>query len=154
MLDAYLTDIAQLLAEQRWQEAESAALALPNIAVFLSERDGRSSLERYRDWCRLWVAEQESDGTYDAWYARATSNGNSLEEGIPRRALRSLRLHRLMRIGSIVVGQRVTDGLETQGMTASRLCRALIRATSNWYSRYALRSEGVQRKLSKLAVLR
>jgi hypothetical protein len=154
MLDVYLSDIASLLGKQRWEEAETAALALPNIAVSLSEEDGRSSLERYREWCRVWIAGQEREETYAQWYERTTGDGSSFTEGVPVSALRSLRLHRLMRTGDILIAPRMAAAFETQGVDVTHLCQRLIRAMNDWYARFALRNESVQQRLARLAVLR
>lgn len=153
MLEAYQTDIARLLADERWEEAESRALALPNIAVSLTEPDGRSSLERYRDWCRTWVEEAGPEELYEDWYRRS-SRGDELVEGVPRKALRSLQLHRLIRTGEISFSGRHPQVLQQPAAGLVQRCRALMRATHAWYARRGSRDPLVQSRLSQLAVLR
>src|SRR6202140_3496290 len=55
MFDTYLTDIEQLLHHQIWSAALTDALALPHIAVALSDARRRSSDERYKAWCATWI---------------------------------------------------------------------------------------------------
>src|ERR1700733_666827 len=55
MFDTYLTDIEQLLHHQIWPTALTDALALPHIAVALSDTRRRSSGERYQAWCAEWI---------------------------------------------------------------------------------------------------
>src|ERR1700722_9937012 len=63
MFDTYLTDIEQLLHHQIWNAALTDALALPHIAVALSDARRRSSAERYQAWCATWIrADAASDG--------------------------------------------------------------------------------------------
>src|ERR1700733_13112047 len=56
MFDTYLTDIEQLLHHQVWTTALTDALALPHIAVALSDTRRRSSGERYQGWCTTWIS--------------------------------------------------------------------------------------------------
>src|SRR5580700_314515 len=101
MFDTYLTDIEQLLHHQIWSAALTDALALPHIAVALSDARRRSSGERYKAWCATWIRPHSQGGDDPAaegarlfrmWCERA---GRVEQEGallVPVRALRQLRL--------------------------------------------------------------
>src|SRR6202167_3124975 len=62
MFDTYLTDIEQLLHHQIWSAALTDALALPHIAVALSDARRRSSAERYKSWCATWIRPDTTTG--------------------------------------------------------------------------------------------
>ena len=55
MLASYLTDIEQLLDEQRWDAALREACDLPRIAVALSDPQLRCSGDEVGMWCRQWI---------------------------------------------------------------------------------------------------
>ena len=55
MLTGYLTDIEQLLEEQRWDAALREARELPRIAVALSDPQFRCSGEAVGVWCEQWL---------------------------------------------------------------------------------------------------
>ena len=55
MLGSYLTDIEQLLDDQRWDAALRDAADLPRIAVALSDPLMRASSEEVAAWCGRWI---------------------------------------------------------------------------------------------------
>src|ERR1700739_4308668 len=61
MLASYMTDIEQLLDEQRWEAALREALDLPQIAVALSDPQLSFTGERLEAWCDEWIRPAEPD---------------------------------------------------------------------------------------------
>src|SRR6185437_1155631 len=59
MIATYLTDIEQMLDEQRWDAALREASDLPRIAVALADPQLRSSGEEIRNWCQQWIQPPE-----------------------------------------------------------------------------------------------
>ena len=60
MLASYLTDIEQLLDEQRWDAALREACDLPRIAVALSDPQLRCSREEVGIWCAQWMPAKDA----------------------------------------------------------------------------------------------
>lgn len=163
MFDTYLTDIEQLLHHQLWNAALTDALALPHIAVSLSDARRRSSGERYKAWCATWIrpdvqasGDAAADGArlFQMWCERA---GHAEQEGalvVPVRALRQLRLRRLARPmtpGCHPLQPKTCDGDARQ---AVEVCSLLVDAANRWYTRRAARDAIVQANLARLAVMR
>jgi hypothetical protein len=163
MFDTYLTDIEQLLHHQVWMTALTDALALPHIAVALSDTRRRSSGERYQGWCTTWIsadAHADTDAAarsarlFRMWCERA---GKPEQEGalaVPVRALRQLRLRRLARPmspGCHPLQPKTTDADAAQ---AVEVCTLLSDAANRWYTRHAARDDIVQANLARLAVIR
>ena len=67
MIATYLTDIEQMLDEERWDAALREASDLPRIAVALADPGLRSPGEQVEHWCQEWVqlpgAKREARGT-------------------------------------------------------------------------------------------
>src|ERR1044071_7516143 len=61
MLGSYLSDVEQLLDEQRWEAALREALDLPQIAVALSDAHLGASGERIKAWCDEWIRPVDPD---------------------------------------------------------------------------------------------
>ena len=101
MLASYLTDIEQLLDEQRWDAALREACDLPRIAVALSDPELRCS----GDAGRPVVPSVDSAAEPDAPDARLRQPVPGVEAGapspaptsVPTRALRRLQLRRHVR---------------------------------------------------------
>jgi hypothetical protein len=163
MFDTYLTDIEQLLHHQIWSAALTDALALPHIAVALSDSRRRSSGERYKFWCATWVsadahtadaATAEGARLFQMWCERA---GRDEPEGalvVPVRALRQLRLRRLARPMSPGCHPSQPLTCDADAAQAVEVCTLLVDAANRWYTRRAARDNIVQANLARLAVMR
>jgi len=163
MFDTYLTDIEQLLHHQIWSAALTDALALPHIAVALSDPRRRSSAERYQAWCGTWI-RPEAHASADAaalgarffrmWCERA---GDVEQDGallVPLRALRQLRLRRLARPMSPGCHPQQPKTCDADATQAVEICTLLVDAANRWYTRRAARDDVVQANLARLAVMR
>ena len=163
MFDTYLTDIEQLLHHQIWATALTDALALPHIAVALSDARRRSSGERYQAWCATWIrtdsrahpdAASCSARLFRMWCERAGKPEQENILAVPVRALRQLRLRRLARPmspGCHPLQPKTTDADAAQ---AVEVCTLLSDAANRWYTRHAARDGIVQANLARLAVIR
>jgi hypothetical protein len=164
MFDTYLTDIEQLLHHQIWSAALTDALALPHIAVALSDARRRSSDERYKAWCATWIhpdAQTSGDAAADGarlfrmWCERA---GRVEQEGalvVPVRALRQLRLRRLARpMSPGCHPSQPKTTCDADATQAIAVCSLLVDAANRWYTRRAARDDIVQANLARLAVMR
>jgi len=163
MFDTYLTDIEQLLHHQIWNAALTDALALPHIAVALSDARRRSSAERYQAWCAMWIrpdAASDCDSAADGarlfrmWCERAGGVEKAGALAVPVRALRQLRLRRLARpmTPGCHPSQPVT--CDADAAQAVEVCTLLADAANRWYTRRAARDDIVQANLARLAVMR
>jgi len=163
MFDTYLTDIEQLLHHQIWSAALTDALALPHIAVALSDARRRSSGERYKAWCATWIRPHSQGGgdpaaegarLFRMWCERA---GRVEQEGalvVPVRALRQLRLRRLARPMSPGCHPSQPQTCDADATQAIEVCTLLVDAANRWYTRRAARDDIVQANLARLAVMR
>jgi hypothetical protein len=163
MFDTYLTDIEQLLHHQLWSAALTDALALPHIAVALSDPRRRSSAERYKSWCTTWIRADTATGRdaaadaarlFGMWCERA---GGIEHEGalvVPVRALRQLRLRRLARPMSPGCHPSQPKTCDADAAQAVEVCTLLADAANRWYTRRAARDDIVQANLARLAVMR
>jgi hypothetical protein len=163
MFDTYLTDIEQLLHHQIWPTALTDALALPHIAVALSDARRRSSGERYKAWCAAWIRTDAQPNTdtvtrgarlFRMWCERAGKLEQESALAVPVRALRQLRLRRLARPmspGCHPLQPKTTDADAAQ---AVEVCTLLSDAANRWYTRHAARDDIVQANLARLAVIR
>jgi hypothetical protein len=154
MLASYLTDIEQLLDEQRWDAALREACDLPRIAVALSDPELRCSGEGVGTWCAQWLPGTEAaTGTDDA--ATATIQGTTPGPAqVPARALRRLQLRRHVRTPPRGYRPRQDDGLDPQEAQSAETGLALIGAARRWYARSGCHDPTVQNNLARLAVLR
>ncbi len=99
MLTSYLSDIEQMLDEQRWEAALREAFDLPQIAVALSDAHLSASGERIKAWCDEWIRPMEPDrNARGADYERvcSTALSRTVQNGpnVPSLALKRLRLRR------------------------------------------------------------
>src|ERR1700722_18533237 len=101
MLASYMTDIEQLLDEQRWEVALREALNLPQIAVALSDPHLSFTGERLKAWCDEWIRPAEPDrNARCAEYQRVVAAvlghtvTNDTAAIVPSLALKQLRLRR------------------------------------------------------------
>ena len=150
MLEGYLASITELLQDGRFQEAERAALALPHIAVALTDAQLQSSREAYRTWCAEWVRIEHANGEYDEWSDKAAFGAEPA--GVPLNALRSLRLHRHTRPNSRGIAMS-HDVIEHDESPVTTTCLTLMAATLRWYLHSAVSTPQVQTNLARLGVL-
>jgi hypothetical protein len=149
MLAGYLTDIEQLLDEQRWDAALREASDLPRIAVALSDPELCCSGEAVGMWCREWIKPLG-----DAEHAPVAPATHHEPKRVPTRALRRLQLRRHVRTpprGFAVPESGQLDGQESRSVEAGR---ALVGAARRWYARSGCHDATVQANLARLAVLR
>jgi hypothetical protein len=160
MLAGYLTDIEQLLDDQRWDTALRDAADLPRIAVALSDPLMRAPRDEVAAWGSRWISACDPasptavvpDGATDPVSPRA--NPGNADASVPTAALRRLQLrrHARTRARGFVLGP---DGsLDPQGAEAVQTGRTLVEATRRWYARSGVHDSTVQTNLARLAVLR
>lgn len=152
MLEGYLGSITELLQEGRLNEAERAALALPHIAVALTDAQLQSSPAAYRAWCMEWVRMGHATSEYDDWSVKASFVDDPATGGVPFNALQSLRLHRHTRPNSRAVGMSL-DLIEQDESPVTTTCLTLMAATLRWYLHCATSIPQVQTNLARLGVL-
>ena len=156
MLASYLTDIEQLLDEQRWDAALREACDLPRIAVALSDPGLRCSGADVGTWCARWLpgpdAVNAGSDAQPAVKAPATEPG--APAAVPALALRRLQLRRHVRTPPCGYRQRPDDTLDPQEAQSAETGLALIGAARRWYARSGCHDPTVQSNLARLAVLR
>jgi hypothetical protein len=154
MLASYLTDIEQLLDEQRWDAALREACDLPRIAVALSDPELRCSCEEVGSWCAQWLPDAEAaPGNHDRSVASPTGAAAGPAE-VPAHALRRLQLRRHVRTPPRGYRPRQDDRLDPQEAQSAETGLALIGAARRWYARSGCHDPTVQSNLARLAVLR
>lgn len=154
MLDEYLADLEQLQRENRTSIALRNALALPHIAVALSDAQLRSSREQYERWCSEWLRGAETVSP-DALYERWQSLGTREQDGdVPLPELRQLRLRRLVRPVRAPAGRQAVSQDSQAEKADAATCAALLGAARRWYAARGSRDATVQFNLGRLAVLR
>jgi len=149
MLAGYLTDIEQLMDEQRWDAALHEACELPRIAVALSNPQLRCTGEEVGRWCAEWLPVPGETPV-----SRAEAPAPEREPAVPTRALRRLQLRRHVRTpprGYAPRAEAASDPHEAQSIEAGR---ALVGAARRWYARSGVHDPTVQTNLARLAVLR
>jgi hypothetical protein len=161
MLASYLTDIEQLLDEERWDEALRDAGELPRIAVALSDPLLRSSSEEVAQWCLHWTpAGDPGSAPVQTVSDRAGGstplqvNLGSATPSVPKQALRHLQLRRHTRTRPRGFLLRADEDLEPRDSESLQTARALVSATRRWYARSGVHDPTVQSNLARLAVLR
>jgi hypothetical protein len=160
MLASYLTDIEQLLDDQRWDAALRDAADLPRIAVALSDPLMRAPRDEVAAWGSRWIescdpacpAQLAPDRPAGPVSLRATPD--SADGSVPTAALRRLQLrrHARTRARGFVLGP--DESLDPQGAEAVQTGRTLVEATRRWYARSGVHDPTVQTNLARLAVLR
>ena len=163
MLASYMTDIEQLLDEQRWEVALREALNLPQIAVALSDPHLSFTGERLKAWCDEWIRPAEPDrNARCAEYQRVVAAvlghtvTNDTAAIVPSLALKQLRLRRLVRIPprGFRAGRSSSSVLVPEGSSAIETCGLIVEAVRRWYAQSAVSDKIVQANLARLAVLR
>jgi hypothetical protein len=163
MFDTYLSDIEQLLHHQMWGAALTDALALPHIAVALSDAGQRSSAAKFKAWCATWArpdaattAQSDLDGEqlFQMWCERAGRSEQDAARAVPVPALRQLRLRRLARPMSPGCRPAQPKTCDADAVQAVDVCTLLVDAAQRWYTRRAARDDIVQANLARLAVMR
>ncbi|MBS0364672.1 MAG: hypothetical protein JSR67_02465 [Proteobacteria bacterium] len=149
MLTGYLTDIEQLLDEQRWQVALREAADLPLIAAALTDPQMRSTREGVRSWCRVWLNGGSDDDRIDRQIRKLHP-----VDATAASALRRLRLRRELPPRPRGFSTSQTPDLAPQDSEAAEACVALVNAARRWYARSACHDPEVQSNLARLAVLR
>jgi hypothetical protein len=163
MLASYMTDIEQLLDEQRWDVASREALNLPQIAVALSDPQLSFTGERLKAWCDEWIRPAEPDrnarcAEYQRVVAAVVAHTVTHDTAaiVPSLALKKLRLRRLVRIPprGFSAGRSNSSVLVPQGTAAIETCTLIVEAVRRWYAQSAVSDKVVQANLARLAVLR
>ncbi len=160
MLTGYLSYVEQLLDEQQWETALREALDLPQIAVALGDPQLSVSSERLKSWCDEWIRPQDPDrNARCADYERVSATVRARiigEEGaaVPSRALKRLRLMRLVRTPPRGFTASRSETLTPEGTDASETCNIIVEAARRWYAHSAVHDKIVQANLARLAVLR
>lgn len=155
MLASYLTDIEQLLEEQRWDAALREACDLPRIAVALSNPELRCSGEDVGTWCAQWLPRAQPPGADNPEPLVKTAPAQqSGPAAVPALALRRLQLRRHVRTPPRGYRQSPADSLDPQGAQSAETGLALIGAARRWYARSGCHDPTVQSNLARLAVLR
>jgi hypothetical protein len=161
MLASYLTDIEQLLDEQRWDAALRDASDLPRIAVALSDPLMRASSVEVAQWCSRWVTPSHpAIGAAQVIPDRAGGSAplpphpGSATPSVPTAALRRLQLrrHARSRPRGFLLGP--DESLDPQAADSVQTGRTLVEATRRWYARSGVHDPTVQTNLARLAVLR
>lgn len=160
MLTSYLSDIEQMLDEQRWEAALREALDLPRIAVALSDTHLSASGEQIKAWCDEWIRPVEPDrNAHGADYERVCSTVLSRtvqDEGtnVPTLSLKRLRLRRHARTPPRGFSFDRSGTLGPEANNAMETCSILVEAARRWYAHSAVHDPIVQANLARLAVLR
>jgi hypothetical protein len=163
MITSYLTDIEQMLDEQRWDAALREASDLPRIAVALADPALRSSGEQVKSWCAEWVRPPAAEGEAEGMdyqrltrgvTERAIPDPGAESEPVPARALRRLRLRRHLRMPARGFSRDRSVHLEPHETETAQIGVALVEAARRWYARSGVHDPTVQNNLARLAVLR
>jgi len=161
MIATYLTDIEQMLDEERWDAALREASDLPRIAVALADPGLRSPGEQVEHWCQEWVqlpgAKREAPGTdYERLKRGVTDRAvpTAEREPVPTRALRRLQLRRHVRNPPRGFRAERAPTLPPADTEVAQMGAALVEAARRWYARSGVHDPTVQGNLARLAVLR
>ena len=157
MLASYLTDIEQLLEEQRWDAALREACDLPRIAVALSDPQLRCSGDAVGLWCRQWIPPlPAAPGAAREPPVPGVEAGaqSPAPKSVPTRALRRLQLRRHVRTPPRGFTSHEHEDLDPEQTQSVETGRALVGAARRWYARSGCHDPTVQANLARLAVLR
>jgi len=160
MLGSYLSDVEQLLDEQRWEAALREALDLPQIAVALSDEHLSASSEGIKAWCDEWIRPVDPDrNAHGSDYERASSTvlshtAQNVRTNVPSLALKRLRLRRHARTPPRGFSFDRSGALGPEANSTMDTCSILVEAARRWYAHSAVHDSVVQANLARLAVLR
>jgi hypothetical protein len=160
MLAGYMSYIEQLLDERQWDAALREALDLPRIAAALGDPQLSVSGERLKSWCDEWIRPEDPDrNARCADYERVSVTvlahaSNDESTTVPSRALKRLRLMRLVRTPPRGFTATRSGTLAPEGNNAIETCNIVVEAARRWYAQSAVHDKTVQANLARLAVLR
>lgn len=160
MLTSYLSDIEQMLDEQRWEAALREALDFPKIAVALSDVHLSASGEAIKAWCDEWIRPVDPDrNAHGADYERvcATVLSRTVQDegtNVPSLSLKRLRLRRHARTPPRGFSFDRSGALGPEANSTMDTCSILVEAARRWYAHSAVHDPVVQANLARLAVLR
>ena len=160
MLTGYMSYIEQLLDERQWEVALREALDLPQIAVALGDPQLSISSERLKSWCDEWIRPEDPDlnarcAEYEGVSATILARTIGEESAaVPSRALKRLRLMRLVRTPPRGFTAARSGTLAPEGNNAIETCNIIVEAARRWYAQSAVHDKTVQANLARLAVLR
>ena len=154
MLTGYLTDIEQLLEEQRWDAALREARELPRIAVALSDPQFRCSGEAVGVWCEQWLEAHPAPPLRVEGDPADHNRAEGAPTQVPTSALRRLQLRRHVRTPPRGYLPRTDESLEPTEAASDETGRALVGAARRWYAHSGCHDATVQTNLARLAVLR
>src|ERR1700739_4480667 len=147
MFAGYLSDIEQLLDEERWEAAQRQAFDLPCVAVALADARLRCSPELVKTWCQEWIrppgAERDAQGLdFEALGRRISERAVQLAgaEVVPMRALRRLQLPR-------GCSPWRAHSRPPPANEIAETCSAVLQAARRWYARNACHDPIVQANL-------
>jgi len=149
MLTGYLTDIEQLLEEQRFDAALRDAAELPCIAVALSDPELRCSQEAVGMWVSRWLKPSGAEAS-----TAGVGGTQAPAGGVPASALRRLQLRRHIRTLPRGYSAAREPDLNPHAAASDEAGRALVSAARRWYARAGCHDATVQTNLARLAVLR
>lgn len=153
MLDTYLGDVGRELAVGQVPAAKQLAVNLPHIAVALSDPNLQSSCEVYRAWCVRWVTPSREAGEYDTWCAEASPTAADFVQGVPFKAIQSLRLRRGVRELPPPQVPPLSQ-MSAEELPQAEICDVLLHAARAWYATHGRHDPIVQQNLARVGVLR
>lgn len=161
MLTTYLADVERMLDEQQWALALRDAVALPQIAVALTDPQMCTSSDRCSAWCTEWIrpagamdSAADQERICKILGERVANDPAAMVDGVPSLALRRLRLRRYARTvpRGFVSGRNTSD--DPNAVDAVEICTAVVDGMRRWYAHCGCHDATAQTNLARLAVLR